>query len=166
MMNSCELRSWSWWLALAAMLCVGGVYIYALQQDQEKYEVLDAVINSSSYGMSIVDDHGQVVAWSKASQEVTGWSFADIKASGGTLRPIMEDKQWTLHAQKYFNKLRTLKGKVVVTRCTAIRPDGTTVPIRVTIRAVRLPNGKYYGVGHIDKLSNVVETPPPKVASQ
>lgn len=102
---------------------------------------LDALIESSSDAIKMIDLDGHIVRWNAAAERLYGWTQAE--ALGRKLPQIPADLQ-----------LRTVRdirdvvsvGKVIRREALALRKDGTTLTVMLTVIPYRDTEGNPIGV--------------------
>lgn len=130
-----------------------------LTQQQERSDVIEALLDSTDYGYSVIDRNGKILEWNPALERLTQWTETDVKAHG--LSVLLTPEVFAMHQRAFaaaFDKpsqhsqVRTMHCKLPVRN-----REGQTVPVLVTVRIVRTRYGQQYAIAHIDREDQFTE---------
>ncbi|MFZ0050557.1 MAG: PAS domain S-box protein, partial [Desulfobaccales bacterium] len=112
----------------------------SLREDEKKSrQFLENVIDNSAEGIGIVDPHGHITKWNKASEVIYGYTFKELE--GKPAFDLYADKD---EMAKMMILLRR-DGLVKHYEITMKRRDGSTFPASLSIKVMRDEAGKNVG---------------------
>jgi PAS domain S-box-containing protein len=127
------------------------------QDDLAKSDAIQAVLDSSNHGFSIVDEYGNLIEWSPFLERLTGWSKDELKSIG--LMQIIPDEMEQKHRTAFLDAFKRQKEnfKTSVVYCKMPHRDKNIDPIevRVSVRLVETRYGKRYAIALIDLVENI-----------
>jgi len=106
---------------------------------QRSRQFLENVIDSSAEGIGIVDPHGHITKWNKASEVIYGYTFKELE--GKPASDLYADRD---EMAKMLIPLRR-DGLVKHYEITMKRRDGSTFPASLSIKVMRDEAGKNVG---------------------
>jgi PAS domain S-box-containing protein len=102
--------------------------------------MLEAVVCSSPVGVAVLDVDGKVRLWSPASEQILGWTRADVLG-----RELPGSATDTLLLQQKV----IAEGSITDQEIVAVRKDGTEVPIGISAAALHNPAGEAAGAMYL-----------------
>ena len=112
----------------------------SLQEDEKKSrQFLENVIDSSAEGIGIVDPHGHITKWNKASEVIYGYTFKELE--GKPAFDLYADKDEMAKMMILLHR----DGLVKHYEITMKRRDGSAFPASLSIKVMRDEAGKNVG---------------------
>lgn len=123
-------------------------------------DVMYSVLNSDIYPLAVLDEHGKVVRWNPAMEQLTGVSETEAATQG--FSDICDPVKIAKHNQGLTSAFldKGLRGKLLIVHCDVTnKKTHQRIPVRVSARLV--PTGvnskDFYAVARIDRQSEVEE---------
>ncbi|GEM_PF-3819393 len=114
---------------------------------RERENTLRTITASAHDAIIMIDDHGAITFWNEAAEQIFGWSR--VEALGHDLHLLLAPGR---HHEEYARAMEhfraTGQGEAVgrTLELSAIRKDGSEVPIELSLSAVQIA-GAWHGVG-------------------
>lgn len=126
-----------------------------LRDNEEK---LNAMSRASHDALVMVDDHGRIIFWNKAAEELFGWT--EEEAHGKEVHELIAPVEYHDQVQEGLEHFaRTGQGVAVgnLMEFDAVKRDGTLFPIERALAAFRL-NDRWYAVAGIRDITDRKES--------
>ncbi len=102
--------------------------VHRVAELHDSAEVLDRVVDAASDSMKLIDLEGHILRWNRASEELYGWSEAEV--IGGKMPHVPEDLRL-----RAIHDIRSIaaSGRTVQRESAALRKDGSPIRVQVTV---------------------------------
>lgn len=137
-------------LVLAGNLILRYRQLYSQMQESESR--LRAIVDTAVDGIITIDRHGNIIAMNHAAEKLFGWAFAELK--GKNINLLMPEPYHSGHDQYLKNYHTTHHAQIIGIgrEVTALRKDGTEVPVRLAVGEAKIPGQKLF-VGFVSDLT-------------
>ena len=118
---------------------------YHLQGFKENEEQIESLFSSAPDAVVVLDAQGNIVRWNQTAEKLFGWTTSEVVGTS-TYEIIFPEKVNQTNASSMASILKTGKGQMLnkTIELSAIRKDGTEVPVEVKISALKTKRGLEY----------------------
>ena len=137
---------------LAIAIWVGLRYRQMLQQSQKSESQLRAVVDTAVDAIIMINGHGLIQSFNGAAETMLGWQADEV--IGRNVKMLMPNPYQDEHDGYLHHHLSTGEKRIIgkAREVTAMRKDGSLLPIRLAVGRVELP-GEPLFVGFITDIS-------------
>ena len=137
---------------LAIAIWVGLRYRQMLQQSQKSESQLRAVVDTAVDAIIMINGHGLIQSFNGAAESMLGWQADEV--IGCNVKMLMPNPYQDEHDGYLHHHLSTGEKRIIgkAREVTAMRKDGSLLPIRLAVGRVELP-GEPLFVGFITDVS-------------
>lgn len=137
---------------LAIAIWVSLRYRQMLQQSQKSESQLRAVVDTAVDAIIMIDGHGLIQSFNGAAETMLGWQADEV--IGRNVKMLMPNPYQDEHDGYLHHHLSTGEKRIIgkAREVTAMRKDGSLLPIRLAVGRVKLP-GEPLFVGFITDIS-------------
>lgn len=137
---------------LAIAIWVGLRYRQMLQQSQKSESQLRAVVDTAVDAIIMINGHGLIQSFNGAAETMLGWQANEV--IGRNVKMLMPNPYQDEHDGYLHHHLSTGEKRIIgkAREVTAMRKDGSLLPIRLAVGRVELP-GEPLFVGFITDIS-------------
>lgn len=115
---------------------------------------LAALLDAAVDAIVIIDEQGRILRFSRAAERIFGHDAADMV--GRDVSCLMPDDHRAHHAEYVRQYIETGRAKIIGIgrEVMAVRRDGTSFPVELSIGEAKMPNGDRHFVGIIRDISD------------
>lgn len=137
---------------LAIAIWVSLRYRQMLQQSQKSESQLRAVVDTAVDAIIMINGHGLIQSFNGAAESILGWRADEVM--GRNIKMLMPNPYQDEHDGYLHHHLSTGEKRIIgkAREVTAMRKDGSLLPIRLAVGRVELP-GEPLFVGFITDIS-------------
>ena len=137
---------------LAIAIWVGLRYRHMLQHSQKSESQLRAVVDTAVDAIIMINGHGLIQSFNGAAETMLGWQADEV--IGRNVKMLMPNPYQDEHDGYLHHHLSTGEKRIIgkAREVTAMRKDGSLLPIRLAVGRVELP-GEPLFVGFITDIS-------------
>ncbi|UYZ82650.1 PAS domain S-box protein [Entomomonas sp. E2T0] len=131
-------------VSIALLVAIVLHYRKILKKAEEDQLRLEAIVNTAVDGIITINENGLIQSYNKSAERIFGWTADEIIGRNVNVLMNSNDQQNHDHYLQHYQKTKIPKIIGSGRELLAVKKDGSTFPIRLTLGEAKLPDHSLY----------------------